>query len=60
MRTAEVTRNTKETQIRVKLNLDGKGAAKLSTGLTIYHMAQDAKSLYVIDNASPKILRYAK
>src|SRR5687767_15739752 len=33
MRTAEVTRNTKETQIRVKLNLDGKGSAKLSTGL---------------------------
>jgi imidazoleglycerol-phosphate dehydratase len=33
MRTAEVTRNTKETQIRVKVNLDGKGAAKLSTGL---------------------------
>ena len=33
MRTAEVTRNTKETQIRVKVNLDGKGVAKLSTGL---------------------------
>ena len=33
MRTAEVTRNTKETQIRVKVNLDGKGAARLSTGL---------------------------
>jgi len=32
-RTAEVTRNTKETQIRVKLNLDGKGVVKLSTGL---------------------------
>jgi imidazoleglycerol-phosphate dehydratase len=32
-RTAEVTRNTKETQIRVKLNLDGKGVARLSTGL---------------------------
>jgi imidazoleglycerol-phosphate dehydratase len=32
-RTAEVTRSTKETQIRVKLNLDGKGVAKLSTGL---------------------------
>ena len=32
-RTAEVTRNTKETQIRVKLDLDGKGVAKLSTGL---------------------------
>ena len=33
MRTAEVTRSTKETQIRVKVNLDGNGAAKLSTGL---------------------------
>src|SRR5215510_16338356 len=33
MRTAEVSRNTKETQIRVKVNLDGKGTAKLSTGL---------------------------
>ena len=33
MRTGEVTRNTKETQIRVKVNLDGKGAARLSTGL---------------------------
>jgi imidazoleglycerol-phosphate dehydratase len=33
MRTAEVTRTTKETQIRVKLDLDGRGVAKLSTGL---------------------------
>jgi imidazoleglycerol-phosphate dehydratase len=33
MRTAEVERNTKETQIRVRLNLDGKGAAKLRTGI---------------------------
>ena len=29
MRTAEVARNTKETQIRVKLDLDGRGVAKL-------------------------------
>ncbi len=33
MRTAEVDRNTKETQIRVRVNLDGKGAAKLKTGI---------------------------
>ncbi len=33
MRTAEVTRNTQETQIRVRLNLDGKGSSKLATGV---------------------------
>ncbi len=32
-RSAEVQRNTKETQIRVKLNLDGTGVAKLATGI---------------------------
>ena len=33
MRKAEVTRNTKETRIGVKLNLDGKGRAKIATGV---------------------------
>ncbi len=33
MRTAEVVRNTKETQIRVRLNLDGRGMAKFATGI---------------------------
>ena len=33
MRTAEVTRNTNETQIRVKLNLDGSGISSFQTGV---------------------------
>ena len=33
MRTAQVTRNTLETQITVNLNLDGTGVSKLATGV---------------------------
>jgi imidazoleglycerol-phosphate dehydratase len=33
MRQAEVVRNTSETQIRVKINLDGTGQQKLATGV---------------------------
>jgi imidazoleglycerol-phosphate dehydratase len=33
MRTAQVTRNTLETQVTVSLNLDGTGASKLATGV---------------------------
>ena len=32
-RTAEITRNTKETQIRVLINVDGSGKQKLNTGV---------------------------
>jgi len=39
MRTAEVVRHTKETQIRVVINLDGSGQARLTTGIGFFdHM----------------------
>jgi imidazoleglycerol-phosphate dehydratase len=50
MRTADVERNTKETQIRVKLNLDGKGVAKLATGLPfLEHMLDQVARHGMVD-----------
>ncbi len=50
MRTAEVTRNTKETQIRVRLDLDGRGTAKLSTGVPfLEHMLDQVARHGLID-----------
>ncbi len=38
-RTAQVVRETKETQVRVKIDLDGSGQTKISTGVGFYdHM----------------------
>jgi imidazoleglycerol-phosphate dehydratase len=50
MRTAEVQRNTKETQIRVRLNLDGTGAAKLVTGIPfLEHMLDQVARHGMVD-----------
>src|SRR3954462_5472694 len=50
MRTAEVTRHTKETQIRVRVDLDGRGLAKLSTGLPfLEHMLDQVARHGVLD-----------
>jgi imidazoleglycerol-phosphate dehydratase len=50
MRKAETTRNTKETKIGVKLNLDGKGAAKIATGVAFLdHMLEQVARHAVFD-----------
>jgi imidazoleglycerol-phosphate dehydratase len=50
MRSAEVERNTKETQIRVQLNLDGRGVAKLATGLPfLEHMLDQVARHGMVD-----------
>jgi imidazoleglycerol-phosphate dehydratase len=49
-RTAEVERNTKETQIRVRLDLDGKGEARLATGIPfLEHMLDQVARHGMVD-----------
>jgi imidazoleglycerol-phosphate dehydratase len=50
MRSAQVTRNTLETQITIKLDLDGSGKAKFDTGLPfLEHMLDQVARHGMID-----------
>lgn len=50
MRRAEVTRHTAETRIRVALNIDGTGVAKLATGIGFFdHMLDQVARHGLID-----------
>ena len=50
MRTAEVVRNTKETQIRVRVDLDGSGSGRFSTGIPfLEHMLDQVARHAMLD-----------
>jgi len=50
MRTAKIERNTKETKIKVEVNLDGTGQYKISTGIGFYnHMLEQLSHHSLID-----------
>ena len=52
-RTAQINRDTKETKIKVDLNLDGKGHADIKTGLAFFdHMLDQIAKHALFDPVS--------
>lgn len=50
MRSAEIERNTKETKIKLSLNLDGEGKGEINTGIGFFnHMLELLKKHVLID-----------
>ena len=50
MRTAEIERNTKETKIKLALNLDGSGVGEIDTGIGFFnHMLELLKKHALVD-----------
>ncbi len=50
MRTAEIERKTKETQVRISLNLDGTGKGEIDTGIGFFnHMLELFKKHALVD-----------
>ena len=50
MRTAEMERNTKETKVKLALNLDGSGAGEIDTGIGFFnHMLELLKKHALVD-----------
>ena len=50
MRTAKISRDTKETKIALELNLDGSGEGEISTGIGFFdHMLELLKKHALID-----------
>lgn len=50
MRTSEIERNTRETKIKLSLNLDGSGAGEIDTGIGFFdHMLELLKKHALID-----------
>ena len=50
MRTAEIERNTKETKVRLALNLDGSGAGEIDTAIGFFnHMLELLKKHALVD-----------